>query len=65
MKAIRLYAYGGPENLKYEEDAPEPTNLRPGAAIRADGRDFAVCGSRTSNSEALARQHSKTAESAQ
>ncbi len=24
MKAIRLYEYGGPENLKYEEDAPEP-----------------------------------------
>ena len=25
MKAVRLYEYGGPENLKYEEDAPEPT----------------------------------------
>ncbi len=24
MKAVRLYEYGGPENLKYEEDAPEP-----------------------------------------
>lgn len=25
MKAIRLYEYGGPENLKYEDDVPEPT----------------------------------------
>ncbi len=25
MKAVRLYEYGPPENLKYEEDAPEPT----------------------------------------
>ena len=25
MKAVRLYEYGGPENLRYEEDAPEPT----------------------------------------
>ena len=25
MKAVRLYEYGGPENLKYEDDAPEPT----------------------------------------
>ena len=25
MKAVRLYEYGGPENLKYEEDAPDPT----------------------------------------
>jgi NADPH:quinone reductase-like Zn-dependent oxidoreductase len=25
MKAVRLYQYGGPENLKYEDDAPEPT----------------------------------------
>jgi NADPH:quinone reductase-like Zn-dependent oxidoreductase len=25
MKAVRLYEYGGPEVLKYEEDAPEPT----------------------------------------
>ena len=25
MKAVRLYEYGDPENLKYEEDAPEPT----------------------------------------
>jgi NADPH:quinone reductase-like Zn-dependent oxidoreductase len=24
MKAVRLYEYGGPENLKYEEDAPDP-----------------------------------------
>ncbi len=24
MKAIRLYEYGGPENLKYVDDAPEP-----------------------------------------
>ena len=24
MKAVRLYAYGGPENLKFELDAPEP-----------------------------------------
>ena len=24
MKAVRLYEYGGPENLKYEDDAPEP-----------------------------------------
>ena len=24
MKAIRLYEYGGPENLKYEDDVPEP-----------------------------------------
>jgi NADPH:quinone reductase-like Zn-dependent oxidoreductase len=25
VKAVRLYEYGGPENLRYEEDAPEPT----------------------------------------
>lgn len=25
MKAVRLYEYGGPENLKYEDHAPEPT----------------------------------------
>jgi NADPH:quinone reductase-like Zn-dependent oxidoreductase len=25
MKAVRLYEYGGPENLRYEEDAPDPT----------------------------------------
>jgi NADPH:quinone reductase-like Zn-dependent oxidoreductase len=25
VKAVRLYEYGGPENLKYVEDAPEPT----------------------------------------
>ncbi|MHB8477872.1 MAG: NADP-dependent oxidoreductase [Steroidobacteraceae bacterium] len=25
MKAIRLYEYGGPENLKFEVDVPEPT----------------------------------------
>src|SRR5579862_4988067 len=25
VKAVRLYEYGDPENLKYEEDAPEPT----------------------------------------
>jgi NADPH:quinone reductase-like Zn-dependent oxidoreductase len=25
VKAVRLYEYGGPENLKYEEDVPEPT----------------------------------------
>jgi NADPH:quinone reductase-like Zn-dependent oxidoreductase len=25
VKAVRLYEYGGPENLKFEEDAPEPT----------------------------------------
>ncbi len=24
MKAVRLYEYGGPENLKYEEDIPDP-----------------------------------------
>jgi len=24
VKAVRLYEYGGPENLKYEEDAPDP-----------------------------------------
>jgi NADPH:quinone reductase-like Zn-dependent oxidoreductase len=24
MKAVRLYEYGGPENLKYEDHAPEP-----------------------------------------
>jgi NADPH:quinone reductase-like Zn-dependent oxidoreductase len=24
LKAVRLYAYGGPENLKYETDVPEP-----------------------------------------
>ena len=24
MKAIRLYEYGGPENLKFEVDVPEP-----------------------------------------
>jgi NADPH:quinone reductase-like Zn-dependent oxidoreductase len=25
VKAVRLYEYGGPENLKYEENVPEPT----------------------------------------
>jgi NADPH:quinone reductase-like Zn-dependent oxidoreductase len=25
VKAVRLHEYGGPENLKYEEDVPEPT----------------------------------------
>jgi NADPH:quinone reductase-like Zn-dependent oxidoreductase len=25
MKAVRLYEYGGPENLRYDDDAPEPT----------------------------------------
>ena len=25
MKAVRLYEYGGPENLKYEDDVPEPS----------------------------------------
>jgi NADPH:quinone reductase-like Zn-dependent oxidoreductase len=25
VKAVRLYEYGGPENLKYEDDVPEPT----------------------------------------
>ena len=25
MKAVRLYEYGGPENLKYEDDVPDPT----------------------------------------
>ena len=25
MKAVRLYEYGGPENLKFEVDVPEPT----------------------------------------
>jgi NADPH:quinone reductase-like Zn-dependent oxidoreductase len=24
VKAVRLYEYGGPENLKYEDDVPEP-----------------------------------------
>src|SRR5712672_753433 len=24
MKAVRLYEYGGPENLKFEDDVPEP-----------------------------------------
>jgi len=25
VKAVRLYEYGGPENLKYEDNVPEPT----------------------------------------
>jgi len=25
VKAVQLYEYGGPENLKYEDDVPEPT----------------------------------------
>jgi len=25
VKAVRLHGYGGPENLKYDEDVPEPT----------------------------------------
>jgi NADPH:quinone reductase-like Zn-dependent oxidoreductase len=25
VKAVRLYEYGGPENLRYEENVPEPT----------------------------------------
>src|SRR5450631_1585307 len=24
MKAVRLYEYGGPENLRFEDDVPEP-----------------------------------------
>jgi len=34
VKAVRLYQYGGPENLKYEEDVPEPT-LGPDAVLIA------------------------------
>jgi NADPH:quinone reductase-like Zn-dependent oxidoreductase len=25
VRAVRIYAYGGPENLKYEDDVPDPT----------------------------------------
>ena len=25
MKAVRLHEYGGPENLRYESDVPDPT----------------------------------------
>ena len=24
MRAVRIYAYGGPETLKYQSDVPEP-----------------------------------------
>jgi NADPH:quinone reductase-like Zn-dependent oxidoreductase len=24
LKAVRLYEYGGPENLKYEDNVPDP-----------------------------------------
>ena len=35
MKAIRLYEYGGPENLKYVDDAPEPTLTADSVMIEA------------------------------
>lgn len=34
MKAVRLYAYGGPENLRYEEDAPAPVLADDAVLIR-------------------------------
>lgn len=34
MKAVRLYEYGGPENLKFEVDVPEPT-LTPDSVLVA------------------------------
>jgi NADPH:quinone reductase-like Zn-dependent oxidoreductase len=35
MKAIRLYEYGGPENLKYVDDAPEPSLTADSVMIEA------------------------------
>ena len=35
MKAILLYEYGGPENLKYVDDAPEPTLTADSVMIEA------------------------------
>jgi NADPH:quinone reductase-like Zn-dependent oxidoreductase len=35
VKAVRLYEYGGPENLKYEDDVPEPTMSADSVLIEA------------------------------
>jgi NADPH:quinone reductase-like Zn-dependent oxidoreductase len=35
MKAVRLYEYGGPENLKYVDDAPEPSLTADSVMIEA------------------------------
>ena len=35
MKAVRLYAYGGPENLKFDEDVPDPVPGGNGVLIEA------------------------------
>ena len=35
MKAVRLYEYGGPENLKFEENVPEPALGADGVLIEA------------------------------
>ncbi len=37
MKAVRLYAYGGPENLKYDDNVPEPTLSANSVLIEAAG----------------------------
>jgi NADPH:quinone reductase-like Zn-dependent oxidoreductase len=35
MRAVRLYEYGGPENLKYVDDAPEPSLTADSVLIEA------------------------------
>src|SRR5579863_10024758 len=35
MKAVRLHEYGGPENLRYEEDVPEPVLMADSVLIQA------------------------------
>lgn len=35
MKAVRLYEYGGPENLKYEDNVPEPALSEDSVLIEA------------------------------
>ncbi|HTC52642.1 MAG TPA: NADP-dependent oxidoreductase [Steroidobacteraceae bacterium] len=35
MKAVRLHEYGGPENLKYEEDVPDPILMADSVLVEA------------------------------
>ena len=46
MKAVRIYEYGGPEILKFELDAPEPTIDADTGLIEAAGKFAPVPGRR-------------------
>jgi hypothetical protein len=37
VKAVRLYEYGGPENLKYEDNVPEGRSNDNECAVALDG----------------------------